>query len=197
MQTTIYLTRHGATAANLENRFAGRSEEPLHQLGRRQLEEVAAKMKQDNLNAIYTGPLPRARQSAEIIGNLIDTPIIAREAFNEILLPHWDNLTKEEITRQFGPEYPTWLASPEKFAVTGCETLFQVQDRAVKGIEKIFAEHQGETVIVVSHLIVIRCLVLYYREMEIKDFRSINISNASLTSLARCNNDPVIITSAL
>ena len=185
MATEILLTRHGKTAANLNNRFAGRSNEPLHRQGEEQLAEVAGRLIDRDLTAIYAGPLARTAQSAEIIGKATGAQIHYRQAFNEIDLPHWDGLTKQEITDRFGRQYPIWLSAPHDFRVKGCETLAQVQKRAVDEIEDIFRQHEGKTVIVVSHLIVIRCLILHYHHQPINDFRSIKIDNASLSLLSR------------
>ncbi len=185
MPTTIFLTRHGKTAANLENRFAGRTSEPLHQQGYAQIAEVADQLKKQHPKAIYAGPLARTSQSAELISKVTGARLHSSEPFNEILIPHWDGLTKQEITEQFGAEYPTWLNSPDKFNLPDCETLAQVQARAAAEIERIFTERAGETVVVVSHLIVVRCLVLYYRQQPISAFRSIKIDNGSISRLRR------------
>jgi broad specificity phosphatase PhoE len=185
MPTTIFLTRHGKTAANLENRFAGRTSEPLHQQGCEQIAGVADRLKEKQPSAIYAGPLARTNQSANIIGKVTGAEVHPCEPFNEIRIPHWDGLTKEEIADNFGTEYPTWLSSPDKFNLVGCETLSQVQARAAMEIEKIFRERDGETVVVVSHLIVVRCLVLYYRQQPISEFRSIKIDNGSISQLTR------------
>jgi broad specificity phosphatase PhoE len=186
MSTTIILARHGATAANLEDRFAGRSQEPLHQKGREQLRLVAEKLRQTPLTGgIVCGPLPRTRESAEIVGRELAVAVRPDECFNEIDLPHWDGLTKTEIRQRFGPEYPTWLDSPDCFTLPGCETLAQVQSRAVAGLEELFRQAQGRTTLVISHLIVVRCLVLHYRGLPLADFRSIKIDNAALTGLRR------------
>lgn len=185
MPTTIFLTRHGKTEANLQNRFAGRTSEPLHQTGCGQIAEVAARLKEMPVRAIYTGPLPRTSQSAEIISNVTGCPVRTCEPFNEIFIPHWDGLSKEEITANFGSEYSTWLSSPDKFNLPGCETLKQVQERAAVEVERIFTDRSGEMVVVVSHLIVVRCLVLYYLRQPISEFRSIKIDNGSISKLVR------------
>ena len=185
MVTTILLARHGKTAANLDNRFAGRTSEPLHQQGCEQLAEVAGQLKKQQISAIYAGPLLRTSQSAEIISKVTGAQVHASEAFNEINIPHWDGLTKVEITDHFGAEYPTWLSAPDKFSLPNCETLAQVQARAVEEIEKIFTERAGETVVVVSHLIVVRCLILHYRQQPISAFRTIKIDNGSISRLTR------------
>lgn len=186
MTTTIILARHGATAANLEDRFAGRGPEPLHQKGREQLLQVAEKLRRTPLTGgIVCGPLPRTRESAELVGRELAVPVRSDERFNEINIPHWDGLTKGEIRQRFGPEYPTWLESPDRFSLPGCETLARVQGRAVAGLEELFAQEQGRTTLVISHLIVVRCLVLHYRGLPLAAFRSIKIDNAALTWLRR------------
>lgn len=186
MTTTIILARHGATGANLEDRFAGRSAEPLHQKGREQMKLVAEKLRQTSLTGtIVCGPLPRTWESAEIVGGELAVPVRSDERFNEIHIPHWDTLTKTEIRQRFGPEYPTWLDTPDCFALPDCETLAQVEARAVAGLEELFAQEQGRTTLVISHLIVVRCLVLHYRGLPLAAFRSIKIDNAALTCLRR------------
>jgi broad specificity phosphatase PhoE len=185
MHSTIFLVRHGKTKANLENRFAGRSSEPLHPVGIDQIHQVAEKLAETEISAIYCGPLPRTVQSAEILGEQLAGPVVPEEGLNEIAIPHWDTLTKDEIRRQFGDQYPTWIAAPHQFSLPNCETIAQVQERAVHTIENIFASHEGENVLLVSHLIVIRSLILYYRNMEIRDFRSVKVDNGSVVKLER------------
>ncbi|MBU0674392.1 MAG: histidine phosphatase family protein [Proteobacteria bacterium] len=185
MLTEIFLTRHGVTAANLEDRFAGRTQEPLHSSGITQVEGVASRLKPHNLRAVYAGPLPRTHQSAEIICRITGAPLITSDTLTEIRIPHWDGLTKSEIRRQFGPEYPTWLESPGEFNLPGCETLAEVQKRAVHEMEAIFERHAGERVAVVSHLIVVRCLVLHYSGRLFEEFRSVKIPNGAITVLRK------------
>lgn len=185
MQTDIYLLRHGATAANLEDRFAGRSDEPLHAQGLAQITAVAAALKGQHLTTIIAGPLQRTRQSAALLGSLTGTPVQVEEVFNEINIPHWDGLTKDEIRARFGAEYPTWLAQPAAFQLPGCETLAAVQERGVAGLERLMASHGGQRLVVISHLIVLRCLALHYLGQPLADFRKIAIANGALTLLSR------------
>ncbi|MDH3359768.1 MAG: histidine phosphatase family protein [Desulfobulbaceae bacterium] len=182
---TIYLIRHGITAANIDKKFAGRSDEPLHPKGIKQLTELATRLGKKEISRIVTGPLPRTRQSGEVIDGIIKVTVESNEKFNEILLPHWDGLTKTEIRQQFGDQYPTWLADPAGFKVAGCETIQDVQKRAIQGMEQLFATATNKPILVVTHLIVARALVLHYRQQTIDDFRSITIDNGSLTTFQR------------
>ncbi|MDH4322256.1 MAG: histidine phosphatase family protein [Desulfobulbaceae bacterium] len=184
---TIYLIRHGVTGANKEKRFAGRSQEPLHADGIEQIRGLAARLGDKGIGRIVAGPLPRTRQSAEIIGDVLGVPVATNDAFNEILLPHWDELTKDEIRARFGDEYPTWLADPAGFEVAGCETIAAVQQRAVRAMEQLFADND-QPILVVTHLIVARALILHYRRQPIADFRAIAVGNGALVTFRRTDD---------
>lgn len=184
-KTIIYLIRHGLTAANKGDIFAGRTQEPLHPEGMAQLTGVGERLAGCGISRIFCGPLARTRQSAMIVGELLDVPVEADEALNEIGIPHWDGLTKEAIRAKFGPEYPVWLADPAGFRVPGCETIAEVQSRAVAFVESLFHEYVGQNLLVVSHLIVVRALLLYYLARPIADFRAIKVGNAQVASLVR------------
>ena len=182
-KTTLYLIRHGVTGANKEDRFAGRTDEPLHADGERQALQVAGQLQSAQLAAIYAGPLARTRETAQVIAGHLGLPVHVVEALNEIHIPHWDGLTKAEIRTRFGPQYPTWLDTPEQFAVAGCETIADVQQRVVAAVAAIATAHGGQAVLVVSHLIPFRALLLHHLGLPISAFRSIKIANAQLVRL--------------
>ncbi len=188
MQSQLFILRHGVTPANNENRFAGRTNEPLHQDGREQIAQVAQSLQSHDIEAVFCGPSTRTTESAEIIGTTNNAPVCPMDAFDEIYLPHWDGLTKNEIRSRFGPQYPTWLEHPDEFLVPGCETLDQVQKRAVSEVEKILSDNPGKKAALVSHLIVLRCLVLHYKDLGLKEFRKIKINNGDVTILSRSAN---------
>ncbi|MDH5298936.1 MAG: histidine phosphatase family protein [Desulfobulbaceae bacterium] len=188
----LSLIRHGITGANKEKRFAGRSDEPLHPDGITQIRELAAKLVDAGIGHIVTGPLTRTRQTGEIIADILGLGIESDDAFNEIFLPHWDGLTKNEIRQRFGAEYPTWLADPAGFRVAGCETIADVQARAVRAMERLFAS-AATPVLVVSHLIVARSLVLHYQGRAIADFRSVEIANGALTTFQRSPDGSTLV----
>lgn len=184
--STIYLVRHGITAANQENRFAGRSDEELLPQGIEQISKVAESLRAKNIAAIYCGPARRTVQSAEIFGLLLNVPFSSLEELDEILIPHWDGLTKNEIRQRYDLEYPTWIDAPQTFNIRGCETLIQVQSRAVDALLRLqgYYRQKSENLLIVSHLIVLRCLVLYFQGLKINDFRSVQIDNGAIIELS-------------
>ncbi len=181
MNPTIYLVRHGKTQANKENRFAGRTEEPLHSQGIEEITTVAEEAEKLNLDLIYSGPALRTRQSAEIIAGICGLDYLVEPGLHDIKLPHWDGLTKDEIREKWGPEYPTWLENPAAFRPSRGENLFDVSSRAVSYLQGV--RRQGRRVLLVTHLIVARCLLLHQQGRPIDDFRSVKVGNGEIVKL--------------
>ncbi len=135
--TDIYLVRHGTTQANKDNRFAGRTNEELHAEGIEQIRQVGERLIDKKIAAVYCGPARRTVQSAEIFSAILAADIYPMPELDEINIPHWDGLTKDEIRQKYGREYPDWLESPETFRLPGCEHLEQVQNRAVAAVKRL------------------------------------------------------------
>ena len=184
MATTIYCIRHGITAANKEDRFAGRTDEPLHPEGEAQARAVAERLGGVGIAAVVAGPLARTQQTGRIIAEQLGVGLVTVAALNEISIPHWDGLTKAEIRARFGAEYPTWLDAPEQFQVASCETISDVQQRVVPAVAGLAEEYAGRAVLVVSHLIPLRALLLHHLGLPISAFRSIKVANAQVVRLA-------------
>jgi 2,3-bisphosphoglycerate-dependent phosphoglycerate mutase len=87
---TIYFVRHGATASN-ELPFGERVfqlfETPLSELGVRQATLLAQRFKTIPAEVIITSEMERARQTAEIIAEASELPLISSPLFHEILRP--------------------------------------------------------------------------------------------------------------
>lgn len=63
----IYLIRHGKTELNRANVLQGRSDYPLNEEGIRQAEEAAERLQGISFHHVFTSPLVRAVQTAQII----------------------------------------------------------------------------------------------------------------------------------
>ncbi|MFO7761735.1 MAG: histidine phosphatase family protein [Thermodesulfobacteriota bacterium] len=181
MNKAIYLVRHGKTRANKDNRFAGRTEEPLHLEGIEEITEVAEKALLIGPDLICSGPSCRTKQSAEIIAQICGLNYQVEPGLDDINLPHWEGLTKDEIRIRWGLEYSTWLETPAAFQPGRGETLFDVRSRAVSALQRV--RERGSCILLVTHLIVARCLLLYQQGRPVNDFRSVKVRNGEIIRL--------------
>lgn len=83
--TRLYLLRHGENPSNLDKQFSNRRvDHPLTQKGVLQAEQTADFFAKQGLDAVYSSPLKRAKQTAGIIAGRLGLEVTIMEAFREI-----------------------------------------------------------------------------------------------------------------
>lgn len=160
MSLRLFVVRHGATDWSRERRFAGWRDIPLSGEGRRQCEAVARALAGTGVAAVYASPLERARVSAEIIAKPHRLAVQLADGFREMGFGAWEGLTRAEVAARFPGQWDAWRAAPAAFVTPGGELLPAVVERVAGGLEDLKAHHDGETVILVTHAMVARLLVL-------------------------------------
>ncbi len=158
MTTTIYLIRHGECKGNREGLFRGRYDFPLNELGIEQANRLRDRLRNIPFAAVYTGPLSRARQTAEIVANN-QAPVIVEEGFNNIALGEWENKPKALIKERFPEQWKLWTTHPEKLNFPGMESLAAVQRRSFNSLKKLLEQHPDQTIAIVSHRAVLKPLI--------------------------------------
>ncbi len=181
--SVIILARHGQTHANLENRFAGRSAVNLTPEGKKQAHDLGRRLAAMSPAEVVCGPAVRTMTSARIIADQCGIEFRVMSEFDEIDLPHWDGLSKEEIKSRYGEEYPTWIAAPHRFKVRGCETIAAVRQRAMAGLDKLF--DRNSPAVVVTHLIIVRAIMTAAAGQGIEAFRDFDLGNSEFVVLER------------
>lgn len=93
----IYLTRHGETQWNRENRLQGSKDSLLTDKGIKNAVLLGNRLSDIDFNAIYSSPIERALQTAKYIKLNKEVPIYTVEDLKEIHFGNWEGKTKEEI----------------------------------------------------------------------------------------------------
>jgi broad specificity phosphatase PhoE len=156
----LFVVRHGETAWSRERRFAGARDIPLDPEGLRQCEAVARALAPQVVAAVYASPLERARASAEVIAKPHRLPVETDPAFSEMAFGEWEGLTREEVAARFPAAYEEWRHAPHLLRIAGGETLAEVAERARGAVQELAAAHTGEMIVLVTHAIVTRLIVL-------------------------------------
>jgi broad specificity phosphatase PhoE len=157
--TRIYLIRHGATILTAEDRFAGATNVPLSDEGRTQAGRLAQRLRGLPVTAVYASPLDRTMETARILAGPLSLEVNPRDGLREISHGHWEQLTRTEVEQQFPAEASAWDEDPFTFAPPGGESGLAVTARALPALLDIVKQHQGDSVIVVSHKATIRLLL--------------------------------------
>lgn len=133
----IYLTRHGETQYNRENRFNGRTDSPLTEIGvaeaHRQGRVLSEVIKPGSTLRIVSSPLGRAVHTAEIIRDLMPTTgceIETDPRLTELSFGEWEGLTIDEIKHRFPGEWEKRHQNMWTYVVPGGESYEMVARRA-------------------------------------------------------------------
>lgn len=159
MTTRLYLIRHGATLLSTEDRFSGAANVFLSDEGRAQAKALAHRLADDDIAAIYTSPLDRTIETANIIAGPHKLTPISRDALREISHGHWEGMSRKEVEEKFRDEYMSWEADPFTFAPEGGESGISVLARALPVIREIVVTHTDKNIAIVSHKATIRLIL--------------------------------------
>ena len=176
----IYLMRHGLTESNKRKIYAGRSNEGLNGLGIKGIKNIGRRMRDLGIESIYSSPIRRALQTAEITDSFFDVGVEVEENLKEMRLGPWEGLSEEEVAERFPEQWKVWNTEPSKLKVDGRETLKEVQVRALEAVRRISEGSDCSKVLAVTHVALIRLLMIYYNEMNMDDYRRIEVKNGSL-----------------
>jgi broad specificity phosphatase PhoE len=179
----LFTVRHGATEYSRARRFAGARDVPLIAEGRLQAEAVAQTLAGVPVAAVYTSPLERARASAELIAKPHRLEPVVERDFREMAFGQWEGLRREELPARFPEGAETWRLQPHLAAPHGGETVPAVAARVGRALEELVAAHDGQTVILVSHAIVVRLIVLAALGLGPDRLWSVDASPAGITEL--------------
>lgn len=168
--TRIILVRHGQTAWNREERFRGRSDIPLDELGIRQAEATAARLASSGACAVFSSPLERTMMTARPIAAGLGLPVEPWEDLLDIDYGAWQGLSTAEARARDPILYRRWLEAPHLAAFPGGEGLPSVRDRIVRVIAAVLARYADRTVILVSHVVVCRVFICTVLGLDLSHF---------------------------
>jgi phosphoserine phosphatase len=167
----IILVRHGHVDWLAPERFRGRAELPLSDLGRRQAqaaaEYIAAGWKPE---AIYTSPLGRCRETGAVIAARFPLEPQPVEGLCDIDYGAWQGLTRKEAEERWPDEIELWFRAPHLTLIPGGENLAAVLSRATAALRDVLRHHPDETVVLVGHDSVNRVLLLFALELPLSRY---------------------------
>ena len=183
MSLRLVLVRHAETDWNREHRYQGWQDTPLSETGRVQAEAVGRLLAKERLAAVWSSPLERARETAVAIAAPQGLAVREEAAFKEMRFGEWEGLTRDEVGRRFPSLYRAWSDTPHLIAVPAGETLAEVRERVLRGLEDLREAHDGQTVCLVAHGISSRILILQALGLGLDRVWSLQISPTGVSDL--------------
>ncbi|HZY96352.1 MAG TPA: histidine phosphatase family protein [Candidatus Cybelea sp.] len=147
----LILIRHGPTEWNALERFQGRSDIPLSPAGLVDAHAIAAALRNERIDRIYSSDLVRALDTARIIGDASGTEIIADPRLREFDFGRWEGLTWHEIVAAYPELTGNRPTGARLYEPAGGETFAQVRRRVRSFLDDLQRQDPGARIVVVTH----------------------------------------------
>ena len=157
----VHFIRHGMTQGNLEGKYIGSTDLPVCPEGYRQLDDLKAHYEYPKVEAVYSSPMLRCRQTADFLyPNAMLTVV---EDLREWNFGDFEGKTMEELKDD--PDYLDWIASSMKSTPPGGESSKEFAARLQLAIGAIFRDMMDQGIpnaAIVTHGGVIMTLMSEY-----------------------------------
>ncbi|PDS32408.1 histidine phosphatase family protein [Rhizobium phaseoli] len=182
MTATFFLVRHAAhdnVGTFLAGRTAGIS---LGDAGRSQVQRLAQRLRREEINAIYTSPRERTRETAVGIASACDLSLPQTDdALDEVNFGNWSGKTFEVLNDD--PLWRRWNISRSLTRTPGGETMLDVQTRIFGLMETLTSVGNDRRIALVSHADVIKSAVCHVLGLPIDAWPRFDIAPASVTTI--------------
>lgn len=141
----IFITRHGQTNWNVQKKVMGRCDEPLNEVGLNQAKETRNNLLDTNIDLIICSPLKRAKQTAEIINEGRNIPIIYDDRIIERDFGEFEG--KETKDFDFHGYWNYYKNEKYEFA----ENIQVFFNRVYNFLEDITEKYDNKNILIVAH----------------------------------------------
>jgi len=143
----VLVARHGEAA--YESDLVSDAGGWLTRRGREQSRDLAARLVGERIAAVWSSPMARAVQTAEVAAGALGVDVVVREGLRELGVGHAAGTTGDPDP--FAETFAAWLGGDLSARVPGAETGLEVLARYGAVLDEVADAHRGEAVLVVSH----------------------------------------------
>lgn len=175
----LYLLRHGQTEWNIEGKIQGKTDIPLNETGLRQARCLAEGMREREISAVYSSPLLRAAQTAEILAEEKGLSVSVLPELREVDFGLWEGRSWTEVDAEFHEDFRRWEENPAEYMPTGGESRESCRERCRAAMEQILAGTVTDAAIVAHGGILAHVADYLLRNQKEKE--EIIVKNASIS----------------
>ena len=193
MPLRLLLVRHGLSSFNKERRIQGRDDlSNLSEEGHEQARALGRSLQDVSIQAVYSSPLQRAAATTasllETQGGQAPDPVFD-DGLLEVDLEPWSGQTIDELMQGSTEAYKIWKQRPMELELqrrdgSSYKPLPELMEQARGFINNLLERHPAngnDTVLVVAHNAILRCLMLVLLGEPDHGFRRLRVDNTSLS----------------
>lgn len=179
--TRLLLLRHGQTPMSAAGQYSGQQDPELSDLGHRQAIAAAESLhRRGGIDVVLSSPLRRARDTAAEVATRLDCDVEIHPGLTEMDFGVWDGLTFAEARRRDPELHGKWLTDTA-VAPPGGESLQKLHRRVKNLRAELQRDYPGKTILLVTHLTVIKSLIRQALEAGPQLFRRLFLDLASIS----------------
>ncbi|MCG6841920.1 histidine phosphatase family protein [Fusobacterium nucleatum] len=172
----LILIRHGQTEMNAQSLYFGKLNPPLNDLGISQAYQAREKLLNIDYDNIYSSPLERAKQTAEIC-NYLDKDIVYDSNLEEINFGIFEGLTFKEISEKYPVEVKKMKEDWKEYNYVTGESPKEMLQRAISFLEILDYTKNN---LIVAHWGIINSIISYFISGNLDSYWKFKIQNASI-----------------
>lgn len=190
--TLVLLVRHGETPTTgllLPGRAPGLH---LSERGRVQAERVAERLTGMPVDAIYSSPLERTRETASPTAACLGLDVTEDAGLIECDFGDWTGVALAELAGL--PEWQTVQHNPSAFRFPNGESFVQMQARILETLQALCTAHAGGVVVCFSHADPIKAAVAHALGTHLDLFQRIVVSPGSVSVISYAHGqEPAVL----
>ena len=164
----IYVIRHGETDWNKSHRFQGSTDIKLNETGREQALKLRPLLQQLQIESVYSSPLLRAYETAELATQELKLTIQKDERLQETNIGEAEGLTMDELLQKFGEDCITrWRSYDERlldYRFPNGESKREMMYRVRRAFIDIAQNSNRNSMAVFAHGMVMRAMTYIFGE---------------------------------
>lgn len=174
----LIVVRHGRTESNAAGLLLGRADPPLDEVGRAQIQAVAARL--GPVTQVVSSPLGRTRQSAEVIAATAGAEVLVDARWIELDYGDYEGLAFAEVPQDI---WAQWRADTS-FRLPEGESLDALASRVFGACESLAARARDTDVVVVTHVSPVKAAVAWALGTGVEISWRAFVAPASITRIA-------------
>lgn len=155
----LYVVRHGQTEWNVKKKMQGRADIPLNKKGIEQAYIIKKNLSEYNIDMIYSSPLIRAKQTAEIINETMNIDIIYDNRLIERDYGEFEGINKSSFN------YNEFWAYHKNKHYTKAENIQNFFNRVYNILDELKEKYQDKNILIVTHAGITKVIECYANGM--------------------------------
>jgi probable phosphomutase (TIGR03848 family) len=188
---TLLLVRHGRTDAAGKRLTGWAPGVHLNEDGRRQAERLVERLDGIRIDAIYSSPLERCRETAAPLAKARRLSVHVRRSLIETGYGDWTGRSIAQVRKT--KLWRTVERVPSAIRFPGGESLLEVQARAVAEVNRIELDHRKGIVVVVSHADPIRLVIAQVAGAHVDHLHRLVVDPGSISVVALGDGAPRLL----